>query len=163
MTAKKTTKKKTGPASPERLLNVNELWMQVYGRFKNGRGCTEAERLLLEKAFKTFLRGTLAQVLAFDELSVPSDVKEEDLRKKIDELEFSVRTANALERAGIRTVRDLASKSEVDILRIRDLGRKALKEIRWSLAQLHLTLGMKLPPERGTLSVFNPAPLIALS
>ena len=54
----------------------------------------------------------------------------EYLNKSVDELELSVRSANCLKNAGIRTIRDLVQKSEKDMLETKNFGRKSLNEIR---------------------------------
>ena len=51
------------------------------------------------------------------------------LETPIEEIEFSVRAYNCLKRAGINTVQDLISKKEVEVTKIRNLGKKSLKEV----------------------------------
>lgn len=58
----------------------------------------------------------------------------------IDELELSVRSYNCLKRAGINTVRDLTSKSEDDMMKVRNLGRKSLDEVIEKLSSMGLGL-----------------------
>ena len=58
----------------------------------------------------------------------------------IEELDLSVRSFNCLKRAGINTVEDLVSKSEEDMMKVRNLGRKSLEEVIWKLAQLGYSL-----------------------
>jgi hypothetical protein len=65
----------------------------------------------------------------------------------VDELPLSVRTANCMKNAGIRTVRQLVQKTEADLLRTKNFGRKSLKEIKQVLANLGLALGMKIIDE----------------
>ena len=65
---------------------------------------------------------------------------EETLEKTIEELELSVRSFNCLKRANIHKVRDLIEKSEEDMMRVRNLGRKSLDEIIEKLAALGLAL-----------------------
>ena len=64
----------------------------------------------------------------------------------MDELELSVRSANCLKNAGIRTIRDLVQKSEKDMLETKNFGRKSLNEIRDILRPMGLSLGMQLEP-----------------
>ena len=54
---------------------------------------------------------------------------------ELDELELSVRAYNCLRRAGIRTVEDLCNKTEDDMMRVRNLGRKSLYEILEKMAK----------------------------
>ena len=66
------------------------------------------------------------------------DQTEMNLEKSIDELELSVRSYNCLKRAQINTVGDLTQKSEDDMMKIRNLGKKSLDEVRIKLAELGL-------------------------
>ncbi len=68
----------------------------------------------------------------------------EYLNKSVDELELSVRSANCLKNAGIRTIRELVQKSEKDMLETKNFGRKSLNEIRDILRPMGLSLGMEL-------------------
>ena len=70
----------------------------------------------------------------------------EYLNKSVDELELSVRSANCLKNAGIRTIRDLVQKTEKDMLETKNFGRKSLNEIRDILRPMGLSLGMQLEP-----------------
>jgi DNA-directed RNA polymerase subunit alpha len=70
----------------------------------------------------------------------------EYLNKSVDELELSVRSANCLKNAGIRTIRDLVQKSERDMLETKNFGRKSLNEIKDILRPMGLSLGMELEP-----------------
>ena len=58
----------------------------------------------------------------------------------IDDLDLSVRSFNCLKRAGINTVADLAQKSEDDMMKVRNLGRKSLDEVKKKLEELGLSL-----------------------
>ncbi|MEI6537767.1 MAG: DNA-directed RNA polymerase subunit alpha C-terminal domain-containing protein, partial [Verrucomicrobiaceae bacterium] len=60
--------------------------------------------------------------------------------------ELSVRAANCLNNANITSVGQLAMKTEAEMLRYRNFGKKSLTEIREKLSELGLTLGMKLDP-----------------
>ena len=66
--------------------------------------------------------------------------KEKALEMTIEELDLSVRSFNCLKRAGINTVEDLISKSEEDMMKVRNLGRKSLEEVIAKLASLNFTL-----------------------
>lgn len=68
----------------------------------------------------------------------------ENLYKAVDELELSVRAANCLENAGIRYLGELVVKTEAEMLKTKNFGRKTLNEIKDILAELGLHLGMKL-------------------
>ena len=66
--------------------------------------------------------------------------KDKILETTIEELELSVRSSNCLKRAGINTVEELTEKSEEDLMKVRNLGRKSLQEIKERLAELNLSL-----------------------
>lgn len=68
------------------------------------------------------------------------DQKEKALEMTIEELELSVRSFNCLKRAAINTVEELTEKSEDDMMKVRNLGRKSLDEVRNKLAELGLGL-----------------------
>ena len=66
--------------------------------------------------------------------------KESVLGMTIEELDLSVRSFNCLKRAGINTVEDLLNKSEEDMMKVRNLGRKSLEEVVWKMASLGFNL-----------------------
>ncbi len=66
--------------------------------------------------------------------------KERVLEMTIEELDLSVRSFNCLKRAGINTVQDLVNKSEEDMMKVRNLGRKSLEEVIWKMASLGYNL-----------------------
>lgn len=68
------------------------------------------------------------------------DQKEKVMEKTIEELDLSVRSYNCLKRAGINTVQELTTKTEEDMMKVRNLGRKSLDEIKSKLAELGLSL-----------------------
>lgn len=68
------------------------------------------------------------------------DQKEKVLEMAIEELDLSVRSYNCLKRAGINTVQELAQKSEEDMMKVRNLGKKSLEEVQAKLEELGLSL-----------------------
>jgi len=71
------------------------------------------------------------------------------LSKPIEELDLSVRSANCLKNANIRTLGDLVQRTEREMLSTKNFGRKSLDEIKDVLASLGLSFGMtKLPASR---------------
>src|SRR5699024_325985 len=68
------------------------------------------------------------------------DQKEKLLEMTIEELDLSVRSYNCLKRAGINTVQELSNKSEEDMMKVRNLGRKSLDEVKNKLSELDLSL-----------------------
>ncbi len=84
----------------------------------------------------------------------------ENLFRSVDELELSVRSANCLQQANIKTIGDLVQRSEAEMLKTKNFGRKSLKEIKEILAEMGLSLGMKLenwPPKTAPVVVAAPA------
>jgi DNA-directed RNA polymerase subunit alpha len=85
------------------------------------------------------------------EPSVPVEVSDEEkgvlyerLAKSVDEMELSVRSYNCLKNANIRTIGELVQKTEVEMLKTKNFGRKSLNEIKEILSTMGLSLGMKL-------------------
>jgi DNA-directed RNA polymerase subunit alpha len=74
----------------------------------------------------------------------------ENLDRSVDELELSVRSYNCLKNADIRTIRELVQKSEPDMLKTKNFGRKSLNEIKEILSSMGLHLGMRFD-EQGRL------------
>ena len=70
----------------------------------------------------------------------PESQRDKILEMTIEELDLSVRSFNCLKRAGINTVEDLSGKSESDMMRVRNLGRKSLEEVINKLQTMGLTL-----------------------
>ena len=89
----------------------------------------------------------------FDEALEPVEPEEkeggkppvnENLYRRVDELELSVRSANCLKNANIRLIGELVQKSEAEMLKTQNFGRKSLNEIKDILSEMGLTLGMAL-------------------
>ncbi len=78
------------------------------------------------------------------DVAFPTSQLEEKLDKSIEELELSVRAFNCLEAAGIKTIRDLVQKTESEMLKYRNFGRKSLTEIKNILKEMGLGFNMKL-------------------
>ena len=126
---------------------------------------TDFERLLLE----VWTNGSvtpdraiaLAAKLLRDHLAIFIDIEEEPesapqepdhdmsalyahLNRSVDELELSVRSYNCLKNANIRTIRDLVQRTEAEMLKTKNFGKKSLQEIKEVLAEMGLTLDMDL-------------------
>jgi DNA-directed RNA polymerase subunit alpha len=71
----------------------------------------------------------------------------ENLFRNVDELELSVRASNCLKTANIRTIADLVQKSEAELLKTKNFGKKSLNEIKTILGEMGLGLGIRLDPE----------------
>lgn len=83
----------------------------------------------------------------------------ENLFRRIDELELSVRSANCLENSNIKYIGELVTKTEAEMLRTKNFGRKSLNEIKEILSEMNLSLGMKLEgfPSRAELDRMSEA------
>ena len=98
------------------------------------------------------LKDQLTIFINFEETYEPLDepVSEEqsklneNLDKSVEELELSVSSANCLQNANIRYIGELVQRSEAEMLKTKNFGRKSLKEIKEILAEMNLSLGMKL-------------------
>jgi DNA-directed RNA polymerase subunit alpha len=71
----------------------------------------------------------------------------ENLKRSVEELELSVRSYNCLKNADIKTIGELVQKTEAEMLKTKNFGRKSLNEIKEILAEMGLSFGMKLDPE----------------
>ena len=83
------------------------------------------------------------------EIELREEVEEEpqlndNLFRSVDELELSVRSANCLKNANIRLIGELVQKTEAEMLKTKNFGRKSLNEIKEILTEMGLSLGMKL-------------------
>ena len=88
---------------------------------------------------------------AEEELDFPTTEDErllEQLGRSVDELELSVRSYNCLKNANIKTIGDLVTKSESEMLKTKNFGRKSLNEIKDILAEMGLHLGMNVDLQR---------------
>jgi len=100
------------------------------------------------------LRDQLTVFLNFEDKDAPTEVKttvqstasvaNEALLKPVSELELSVRSANCLQNANIKYIYELVSKTEGEMLRTKNFGRKSLNEIKEILSSMGLGLGMKV-------------------
>lgn len=92
-------------------------------------------------------------------------IKNENLNRSVEELELSVRSYNCLKNANIATIGELIQKTEAEMLKTKNFGRKSLNEIKEILAQMGLSLGMKIDengnPQPGPTSVLPAATLAA--
>jgi len=99
------------------------------------------------------LKDQLTIFLNFEELPEPEEDTEadedmrafnENLNRPVEELELSVRSANCLQNANIKLIGQLVQKTEAEMLKTKNFGRKSLKEIKEILSGMGLSLGMKL-------------------
>jgi DNA-directed RNA polymerase subunit alpha len=98
------------------------------------------------------LKEQLNIFINFEEMAEPVEAPRDEEQEKlnenlwrtVDELELSVRSANCLQNANIKYIGELVQKSESEMLKTKNFGRKSLKEIKEILAEMGLSLGMKL-------------------
>ena len=106
---------------------------------------------VLRKHLDVFVDYAGEETLEFED-NKSNDANEREKLKKllnmsVNEIELSVRAANCLNNANISTVGELASKTEADMLKYRNFGKKSLTEIKAKLVQLGLSLGYKFDPD----------------
>ncbi|NMB45319.1 MAG: DNA-directed RNA polymerase subunit alpha [Firmicutes bacterium] len=116
---------------------ILEVWTD--GSIAPDDAITVAAKILTEH-----LRLFLELTDTGDELEIMVEKEEEEkdrvLEMAIEELDLSVRSYNCLKRAGVNTVEELTRKTEEDMMKIRNLGKKSLQEVKEKLAALELTL-----------------------
>ncbi len=100
---------------------------------------------ILKEQLTIFINFDESDVATLDEVAEEeTDSINENLYRSVEELELSVRSANCLKNAGIKLIGELVSKSESEMLKTQNFGRKSLNEIKDILVEMGLTLGMKL-------------------
>ena len=115
------------------------------------------------------LKEQLQVFVTFDESIEPDEVEvqvsspklNDNLFRSVDDLELSVRSANCLKNANIRYIGELVVRSEAEMLKTKNFGRKSLNEIKEILIQMGLGLGMKVegwPPPGWDPNAPRPAP-----
>jgi DNA-directed RNA polymerase subunit alpha len=125
---------------------VLELWTD--GRISPDDALTQASAIL-QHHLDVFV-GYDKNAVEFEEEQKPVDDEKSKLRKllnmSVNEIELSVRAANCLNNANITTVGQLAMKTEQEMLKYRNFGKKSLNEIKEKLSALGLALGMNIDP-----------------
>ena len=114
-----------------------EVWTN--GTIKIEEAMSLSAKILIEH-FKLFMTLTDGDDVGTIMKEKEEDKKEKVLEMTIEELDLSVRSFNCLKRAGIDTVEDLTSKTEEDMIKVRNLGKKSLEEVIQKLHSLGLTL-----------------------
>src|SRR5262245_40167549 len=135
------------PEPAERLLL--ELWTD--GSVSPETAVAEASRILEDQfnLLTDFMHVPPPQVEP-SEIGVEPTVRtelNEHLFRSVDELELSVRASNCLKTANIRTIADLVQRSESELLKTKNFGKKSLNEIKTILGEMGLSLGMRIDPE----------------
>jgi DNA-directed RNA polymerase subunit alpha len=99
---------------------------------------------LVKDHMSIFINFEESPVADKEEMSEEAERLNENLNRSVDELDLSVRSYNCLKNANIRTIGDLVQKTEAEMLKTKNFGRKSLSEIKELLAEMGLSLGMKL-------------------
>lgn len=119
-----------------------ELWTD--GRLDPDDAIHQASQVLAHQ-FEVFVNYD-KDAVEFEEVNERQDEKQSELKKllnmSVNEIELSVRAANCLNNANITTVGQLATKTEADMLKYRNFGKKSLNEIKDKMVELGLQLGM---------------------
>jgi DNA-directed RNA polymerase subunit alpha len=126
---------------------ILEVWTD--GRIKPEDAMVQAANILRHH-LDAFCDYDKSLVIEFEESSQKISAEQSKLQKvlamSVNEIELSVRAANCLNNANITTVGQLAMKTEAEMLKYRNFGKKSLNEIKEKLAALGLSLGMKFDP-----------------
>ena len=126
---------------------IIEIWTD--GRITPDDALTQASAIL-QHHLDVFV-GYDKNAIEFEEVVDKQDEEKTKLKKllgmSVNEIELSVRAANCLNNANITTVGQLAMKSEAEMLKYRNFGKKSLNEIKDKLSSLGLTLGMSFDSE----------------
>jgi len=124
-----------------------EVWTD--GRISPDDALTQASAIL-QHHLDVFV-GYDKNAVEFEEVADKQDDEKSRMKKllnmSVNEIELSVRAANCLNNANITTVGQLAQKTEAEMLKYRNFGKKSLNEIKDKLAALGLSLGMNIEPE----------------
>ena len=133
-------------AEPQERL-VLELWTD--GSVTPQVAVGEAARILEDhfNLLTDFPESTPQEVQAERDETHPRTELNDNLFRNVDELELSVRASNCLKSANIRTIADLVQKTEAELLKTKNFGKKSLNEIKTILGEMGLSLGMRLDPE----------------
>lgn len=116
---------------------VLEVWTN--GSLKPEEAIALASRILIEHLELVTKLDDIADVTGMM-IEKKEDPKQKALETAIEDLDFSVRAYNCLKRAGIHTLQDLVNKSDSEVMKIRNLGKKSLKEVLDKVKELNLTL-----------------------
>ena len=120
---------------------ILDVWTD--GSIRPEEGVSRAAAILISH-FKLFQNMAGIPEIEEEEEITPPEPEEPDASKvletTIDDLDLSVRSFNCLKRANINTVADLVSKTEEDMMKVRNLGRKSLEEVKKKLEEYDLTL-----------------------
>jgi DNA-directed RNA polymerase subunit alpha len=118
-----------------------EVWTN--GSLKPQDAVAYAAKILKEQV-SIFINFQETEEAQYSATSAEEEPLNENLFRSVDELELSVRSANCLQNANIQLIGELVQRTEQDMLKTKNFGRKSLKEIKEILANMGLSLGMKI-------------------
>jgi len=135
------------PVATGRERLILEVWTD--GSVAPAAAVAEASRILEDhfELLTDFPETTPEEEAAERDETRPRTELNENLFRNVDELELSVRASNCLKTANIRTIADLVQKTEAELLKTKNFGKKSLNEIKTILGEMGLSLGMRLDPE----------------
>ncbi len=137
-----------------RRTDYDKLTMEIWtnGTVLPEDALAQAAKMLREQ-FLVFLNFEEEEKPVHEEPTLRQPEINENLYRSVNELELSVRSANCLKNADIKFIGELVQKTEGDMLKTKNFGRKSLNEIKEILADMDLHLGMSIPnfPEREEL------------
>jgi len=120
---------------------VLEVWTN--GSVKPADAVAFAAKILKEQV-SIFINFEETEETSYATPATDEEPVNENLFRSVDELELSVRSANCLQNANITLIGELVQRTEQDMLKTKNFGRKSLKEIKEILASMGLSLGMKI-------------------
>jgi len=120
---------------------ILEIWTN--GSITPEKALEEASQLLIDH-FRIFVKQERIEDASPEEGGAEDPELARMLARPVDELELSVRAANCLKSANIRTIGELVARSETEMLQFHNFGKKSLDEIVSLLESMNLTLGMKV-------------------
>ncbi|HPM77884.1 MAG TPA: DNA-directed RNA polymerase subunit alpha C-terminal domain-containing protein, partial [bacterium] len=100
---------------------------------------------VLKEQFTVFINFDEEEEVYVEVIEEEDETLNENLNRSVEELELSVRSANCLKNANIRYIGELVQKTEAEMLKTKNFGRKSLNEIKEILAEMGLQLGLKIP------------------
>ena len=118
---------------------ILEIWTD--GTISPEDALAEAAKIAKDH-FSVFVNFNDSEVSVSDDLDEDDEKIRQFLNRPVEELELTVRSANCLKNANIKTIGELTRKTEDDISKTRNFGKKSLTEIKEKLSELNLSLGM---------------------
>lgn len=127
------------------ITDYNKLTLEVWtdGSIRPEDAVAVAAKILKEQ-LSIFINFEETDEPRENEQSESSEILNENLFRSVDELELTVRSQNCLQNANIRLIGELVQKTEAEMLKTKNFGRKSLKEIKEILQEMGLYLGMKI-------------------